>query len=43
MLRRAIWAFVVLVCLAAPVAVQAQSDYLDVYIVKVNPQGLCGP
>jgi hypothetical protein len=28
------------VCLAAPVAVQAQGDYLDVYIVKVKPEKL---
>lgn len=40
MLRRAIWVLVVLVCLAAPVAVHAQGDYLDVYIVKVKPEKL---
>jgi hypothetical protein len=40
MLRRAIWALVVVVCLAAPVAVHAQGDYLDVYIVKVKPEKL---
>jgi len=40
MFRRAIWALVVLVCLAAPVAVQAQGDYLDVYVVKVKPEKL---
>jgi hypothetical protein len=40
MLRRAIWALVVAVCLAAPVAVHAQGDYLDVYIVKVKPEKL---
>jgi hypothetical protein len=28
------------VCLAAPIAVQAQGDYLDVYIVKVKPEKL---
>ena len=36
--RKALWALVVVVCLAAPVAVQAQGDYLDVYIVKVKPE-----
>ena len=40
MWRRAIWALVVVVCLAAPVAVRAQGDYLDVYIVKVKPEKL---
>jgi hypothetical protein len=40
MLRRAIWALVVAVCLAAPMAVHAQGDYLDVYIVKVKPEKL---
>ena len=40
MLRRAIWALVVTVCLAAPMAVHAQGDYLDVYIVKVKPEKL---
>jgi len=40
MLRRAIWALVVVVCLAAPMAVHAQGDYLDVYIVKVKPEKL---
>jgi len=30
----------VVVCLAAPVAVHAQGDYLDVYIVKVKPEKL---
>src|SRR5216684_2611020 len=38
MFKRAMWAFVVAVCLAAPVAVHAQGDYLDVYIVKVKPE-----
>ena len=38
MFKRAIWAFAVAVCLAAPVAVHAQGDYLDVYIVKVKPE-----
>jgi len=38
--RRALWALAVVVCLAAPVAVQAQGDYLDVYIVKVKPEKL---
>jgi len=36
--RRAIWALAVAVCLAAPVAVHAQGDYLDVFIVKVKPE-----
>src|SRR5260370_36768701 len=44
MLRRAMWALVVVVCLAVclavPVAVHAQGDYLDVYIVKVKPEKL---
>ena len=38
MFKRAIWVFAVVVCLAAPVAVHAQGDYLDVYIVKVKPE-----
>jgi hypothetical protein len=38
MLRRAFWALGVVVCLAAPVAVRAQGDYLDVTIVKVKPE-----
>ncbi len=36
--RRALWASAVAVCLAAPVAVHAQGDYLDVFIVKVKPE-----
>jgi hypothetical protein len=36
--RRALWAFAVAVCLAAPAAVHAQGDYLDVLIVKVKPE-----
>jgi hypothetical protein len=40
MLRRAIWVLVVVVCLAAPMVVHAQGDYLDVYIVKVKPEKL---
>ena len=36
--RRALWAFAVAVCLAAPFAVHAQGDYLDVFIVKVKPE-----
>lgn len=36
--RKAVWALVVVVCLAAPVAVHAQGDYLDVFIVKVKPE-----
>jgi len=38
--RRALWAFAVVVCLAAPIAVQAQGDYLDVFVVKVKPEKL---
>src|SRR5262249_45252806 len=38
--RKALWAFAVMVCLAAPSAVQAQGDYLDVFIVKVKPEKL---
>ncbi len=40
MFKRAIWAFALIVCLAVPVAVHAQGDYLDVYIVKVKPEKL---
>jgi hypothetical protein len=36
--RRALWAFAVAVCLAAPAAVHAQGDYLDVLTVKVKPE-----
>src|SRR6267154_1207948 len=36
--RRALWAFAVAVCLAAPVAVRAQGDYLDVLTIKVKPE-----
>jgi hypothetical protein len=36
--RKALWALTVVVCLAAPVAAQAQGDYLDVFIVKVKPE-----
>ncbi len=38
MVRRAFWALAVAVLLAAPAIVQAQGDYLDVYIVKVKPE-----
>ncbi len=38
--RRALWALGVVVCLAAPIAVQAQGDYLDVFVVKVKPEKL---
>ena len=38
--RRALWAFAVVVCLAAPIAVRAQGDYLDVFVVKVKPDKL---
>jgi hypothetical protein len=40
MLRRAIWAILLVVCLAVPVVVHAQGDYLDVYVVKVKPEKL---
>jgi hypothetical protein len=40
LLRRALWALAVAVCLAAPVAVHAQGDYLDVFVVKVKPDKL---
>jgi hypothetical protein len=36
--RRALWALPVVVCLAAPIAAQAQGDYLDVFLVKVKPE-----
>src|SRR5579859_1467183 len=36
--RRALWAIALPICLAAPVAVRAQGDYLDVFIVKVKPE-----
>ncbi len=36
--RRALWALAVAVCLAAPAAVHAQGDYLDVFVVKVKPE-----
>jgi len=36
--RKALWVLGVVVCLAAPVAVQAQGDYLDVFVVKVKPE-----
>jgi hypothetical protein len=36
--RKALGALAVVVCLAAPVTVQAQGDYLDVFIVKVKPE-----
>ena len=40
MYKKAIWAVVVVagLVLAAPVAVRAQGDYLDEYIVKVKPE-----
>ena len=36
--RKALWALAAAVCLAAPLAAQAQGDYLDVFIVKVKPE-----
>jgi hypothetical protein len=40
MYKKAVWAVAVVACLvlAAPVAVRAQGDYLDEYIVKVKPE-----
>src|SRR5882672_772669 len=38
MFKRVIWAFAAAACLAVPVAVHAQGDYLDVYMVKVKPE-----
>ncbi len=40
MFKRAIWALAAVVCFAAPSAVRAQGDYLDVYMVKVKPEKL---
>jgi hypothetical protein len=36
--RKALWASAVVMCLALPVAVQAQGEYIDVFIVKVKPE-----
>jgi hypothetical protein len=36
--RKALWALIVVVCLATPAAVRAQGDYLDVFIAKVKPE-----
>ena len=38
MVRRALLAALVAVCLIIPMAVQAQGDYLDVYVVNVKPE-----
>lgn len=38
MLRKVFGAMVVAVCLVAPLIVQAQEDYLDVYIAQVKPE-----
>jgi len=38
--RKALWALGVVLCLAAPVAVQAQGDYLDILIDRVKPEKL---
>jgi antibiotic biosynthesis monooxygenase (ABM) superfamily enzyme len=38
MWQKALCAMVVAVCLVAPLAVQAQQDYLDVYIAQVKPE-----
>jgi hypothetical protein len=39
-LRKALWALGVVLCLAAPAAVQAQGHYLDIFIAKVKPEKL---
>jgi hypothetical protein len=36
--RKALWALIVIVCFAAPAAVRAQGDYLEVFIAKVKPE-----
>jgi len=38
MLRRALWAITLIVCLFVPSFVLAQGDYLDVYIGKIKPE-----
>jgi len=38
MLRRAFWTLLFAVFLVAPVVMQAQGDYLDVYTVKIRPE-----
>jgi len=38
MWRKTVWALAVLACLVIPVAVQAQGDYLDIYVAKVKPE-----
>jgi len=40
MVKRAVWALLLVVSLVAPIAAHAQGDYLDVYIVKVKPEKL---
>src|SRR6516225_6617869 len=40
MVRRAIWALLLVVSLVVPIAAHAQGDYLDVYIAKVKPEKL---
>jgi len=35
-----VWALAVVLCLAAPAAVRAQGEYLDILIVKVKPEKL---
>jgi len=37
-MQRAFWALTIVACLFLPVAVQAQGDYLDVYMVKAKPE-----
>src|ERR1700720_2518094 len=36
--RKALWALIAVVCLAAPAAVRAQGDYLEVFIAKVKSE-----
>jgi len=38
MVKRAMWALAVIVCLAMPARLQAQGNYLDVSVVKVKPE-----
>ena len=38
MLRKSVCAFAVAVCLVAPLSLQAQEGYLDVYIAHVRPE-----
>jgi hypothetical protein len=40
MVKRAIWALALVLCLVAPAVTHAQGEYLDVYVVKVKPEKL---